>query len=472
MKIKHDPIDIPHGKDEDPFLNCKLDRKPYAEALTNVVNTYADGFVMAVNNEWGAGKTTFIKMWKQQLKNEGFETLYFNAWENDFQDDVIIALLSELKELRDEGSEKFDSVLKNAATFLRKVAPAVIKGAASKAIGDDAVSDIVEAVTTYTTQEVEEELKAFSEKKKGIQDFRKSLEAFVEKVNSDKPVVFFIDELDRCRPDYAVRVLERIKHLFSVPGIVFVLSIDKEQLGHAVCGYYGSDNINAPEYLKRFIDLEFNIPEPNQQQYIEYLMKYYDFDSFTNQKSRDNELFKLDKSRLNNVSLMLFTKEEFNLRLLHKCFSRIRLTLMTFSEDQYILPEIVILLAYLYEKHIDVYKKLQASKYTISSLINEIDDILMKYNTSTNSKKIYNLYGSLLVKYRNQLFKKNNYIQLPLIQHNTSTGGCTLLFTSKFERGSDNNLASSINYYESVHGIYDLDLSYIQARYSLTKNII
>src|SRR5690606_39135017 len=99
MNIKHTPLIIPDDG-SNPFVNCKLDRKKYAEVLTMTVSNYADGFVMAINNKWGTGKTTFIKMWEQQLKNEKFQTLYFNAWENDFQPEVLIALISELGELR------------------------------------------------------------------------------------------------------------------------------------------------------------------------------------------------------------------------------------------------------------------------------------------------------------------------------------------------------------------------------------
>lgn len=76
-------------------------------------------------------------------------------------------------------------------------------------------------------------------------------------------MIFIIDELDRCNPYYAVKVLERIKHLFNIPNIVFVLSIDKEQLSNSIRGYYGSDLIKADEYLKRFIDIEYTLPDPD-----------------------------------------------------------------------------------------------------------------------------------------------------------------------------------------------------------------
>ena len=149
--------------------------------LTSIVSSYADGFVLAINNKWGTGKTTFIKMWKQQLKNEGFETLYFNAWENDFQPEVMVALLAELSELRNKNEKDFEKVVQKAAKFLRKAAPAVAKGVASKALGSEAISEIVKAGTEFTVEEIEEEIKSFNSAKKGILDFRKKSRRICQK---------------------------------------------------------------------------------------------------------------------------------------------------------------------------------------------------------------------------------------------------------------------------------------------------
>jgi ABC-type dipeptide/oligopeptide/nickel transport system ATPase subunit len=94
MKIKHQELEIPQ---DSPFQHCKLDRKKYALILTDIVNTYSDGFVLAINNEWGTGKTTFVKMWQQYLNIESFQTVYFNAWENDFDSNPLVPIMSELK---------------------------------------------------------------------------------------------------------------------------------------------------------------------------------------------------------------------------------------------------------------------------------------------------------------------------------------------------------------------------------------
>jgi len=110
MKIKHDDIAIDA---ENPFLNCKLEREKYADVLTKIVGTYADGFVLAINNEWGTGKSTFVKMWRQQLINQEYQTLYFNAWENDFESNPLVALMGELSSLTNKKTEAlFKSLIK------------------------------------------------------------------------------------------------------------------------------------------------------------------------------------------------------------------------------------------------------------------------------------------------------------------------------------------------------------------------
>ena len=94
MEIRHKDLDIVK---DNPFFNCKLGRENNAFVLTQIVESYADGFVLALNNKWGAGKTTFVKMWQQHLINKGFRTMYFNAWENDFEIEPLVAMLGELK---------------------------------------------------------------------------------------------------------------------------------------------------------------------------------------------------------------------------------------------------------------------------------------------------------------------------------------------------------------------------------------
>ncbi len=91
---------------------------------------------------------------------------------------------------------------------------------------------------------------------------------------------FFIDELDRCNPHFAIKLLERVKHLFEVPNIIFVLAVNIDQLQYAVQGFYGSSNIDGKQYLKRFIDIEYSLPAPNLEEYCKFMFGAYDFNSF------------------------------------------------------------------------------------------------------------------------------------------------------------------------------------------------
>lgn len=80
-------------------------------------------------------------------------------------------------------------------------------------------------------------------------------------------IVIFVDELDRCKPSYAVRLLERIKHYFSKETITFVFSINAMELQHTIKQYYGA-NFDASRYLDRFFDLRVSLPPANMQKYF------------------------------------------------------------------------------------------------------------------------------------------------------------------------------------------------------------
>lgn len=79
-------------------------------------------------------------------------------------------------------------------------------------------------------------------------------------------MIVIVDELDRCRPTYAVELLEIVKHLFNVPGIVFVLGVDRGQLASSAAKVFGT-GVDADGYLRRFIDLECALPEPDLSLY-------------------------------------------------------------------------------------------------------------------------------------------------------------------------------------------------------------
>ncbi|WP_420378379.1 KAP family P-loop NTPase fold protein [Gilvibacter sp.] len=472
MSLRHkDPLIPTDGSD--PFVNCKLGRKKYAEVLTAIVNSYSDGFVLAINNAWGTGKSTFVKMWRQDLINQGYKTLYFNAWENDFQEEVIIALLSELKELNPKKGETFNSLLEKTATFLTKAAPAVAKGVASKAIGSDGVAEVIAAATEFTAEQVEEQIAGFNKKKAGIADFRKSLEQFVDEVDNDKPVVFIIDELDRCRPSYAVEVLEQIKHLFAVEGIVFALSIDKVQLGNAIRGFYGSDLIDADEYLRRFIDLEYQIPDPDESDFAKYLYRYYGFEDFYNHKARKENLkSEQDSEQFYRAFTFLFERLRPRLRTQEKIMAQLRVILKSFEFSDYTASYVLFLMTLLKFNNPELFNKISNYSLTSQELVDEFENYFARTETGKTDNEHFEVVlialAHLLVCYSNN---KRYDFKTTLIQKGTD-GYPELAISSKLNNnigGAD--LLDMITWIKRTPPFNHLDVSTLLNRINLIDKI-
>ena len=128
-------------------------------------------------------------------------------------------------------------------------------------------------------------------------------------IDKDKPFVIFIDELDRCRPLYAIELLERIKHIFGVDGLIFVLSIDKKQLSESIKSQYG--NIDAASYLKRFIELEYHLKNTNKDEFCTYLYRHYSIDSIIKSKNINNTY----GNDLDHLAMLKYLVESLDLTL-------------------------------------------------------------------------------------------------------------------------------------------------------------
>ena len=278
MKLKAAPVEIPP---DEPFRHDLLERKVCAEQLTELLKSSDDSLVLCISAEWGNGKTTFLKMWRQHLINEEFKTLYFNAWENDYSEDALVSLIGELSagigELRlsPEKTKRIkgylDKAKKLGAVLIKKGVPLAVRmgtggiiNAAEFNLDEDAITKLSELGEEVAKKQIEK----YEESKKTINGFREELKSFADEITSPEegtdrfPLVIFVDELDRCRPPYAVQVLEKVKHLFNVPNIVFVIAVDKDQLGHSIKSMYGQ-GMDVGGYLRRFIDLDFSLPIPD-----------------------------------------------------------------------------------------------------------------------------------------------------------------------------------------------------------------
>ena len=366
-------IEIPKEK---PFINDKLKREPCANTFLSILRMYsATGCVIALSGEWGSGKTTFIRMLMQKMENEGGHPLYFNAWENDYVSDPLIALLAGLKDLSPQSS-KWDSIISSGGRIITSVATSAIKTVIKNKFGFD--PNAIEVGIDEVGKLLKEDIEDFSKLKTTFAEFRNALQSYIaENTTEEFPVVFFVDELDRCSPRFSVLVLERIKHLFDIPNVVFVLSVNKKQLEYAIQGYYGSASIDASNYLRRFIDIEYTLPRPKGEDFCQYLYDVYHFSDVFNHKDRKQyHEFRSDEDRFKRIACTLISSSDLDLRTTDKIFAHTRLALMEFSQNSYIVPDVFFMLCYLKIANNELYSNIMNEQLTAQELLNELEDFL------------------------------------------------------------------------------------------------
>lgn len=254
----------------------KFNRACYAKFLTNYLSAGGENrsFVLNLNAEWGAGKTWFIKRWYHSVKNT-YPSVYIDAWQQDFSNDPLLAVVSsiidqlknisgDLPNIRPEFSQKIFKLLKSTSKIVAKSALKSVHidiDGIDLSISDDDVSDIVDTLCTSHKEQYD-----------AIQEIKKDIYEWIHSCRGKKQLIFpafiFIDELDRCRPSYAVEMLETIKHIFDIPGIVFVVATDTEQLQHAIKAIYG-ENFDARSYLSRFFRRRFSLHSISRFDFIE-----------------------------------------------------------------------------------------------------------------------------------------------------------------------------------------------------------
>lgn len=248
-------------------MEDKLNRKPIIQNLTEVIEQLEleRGIVVGIDAGWGKGKTTFINLWEEYLnenKNDNYSIIKFNAWDRDDSGNPLLSLIIELEELL--SGETKEEIYSFTKELLKGIIPNLIERATCGGIKADDLNILLNAHDTLKCDLIERE--------KSRIELKKKLKDSISKLGKGKKIIFFIDELDRCRPLYAIELLETIKHLFNVKNCIFILAWDKVQLSESIKTVYGM-GMDSSGYLRRFIDLDYQLPEPSKKDYINYLIE-------------------------------------------------------------------------------------------------------------------------------------------------------------------------------------------------------
>jgi hypothetical protein len=410
LKLKLNPIRI---EPSNPFEYDLLGRKEEIVNLSLLVSNVNSPAVVAIDSRWGTGKTTFIRLWEQNIKKDNSPSLYFNAWETDFSDDPLVSFLGEMNEglktligANKKVNEAWEKTKAAGKKIAKRGIPALVRiGTGGMVDADKLIEDEMMKAAGALTGDA---LDNYLQQKQAIYEFHAALTNFIEKSADGKPLVIFVDELDRCRPNYAIELLERIKHLFNTEGLIFVLALDKEQLGHSIKAVYGN-GIDSVGYLRRFIDFEYQLKEPDKTSYIDSLFSALQLDKFFQPRKKYEEL-QHDEDHLKNVFSMLATNLRLSLREIEQFLASINIAIRTAKENDYIFPALLVFL--LISKHFrsDAYQRYVSGKGDESELINYLYEIVPEKNRNENFGCA--LVEGFLIVAKNDRFQK---VESPII---------------------------------------------------------
>ncbi len=361
------------------FSDDKLNRKFLAENLKRILlNT--DYNVFSINAPWGGGKSYFIENLAQLIGDEAV-CISYNAWESDFYNNPLVPLVTELiyklEQIISEEDEIYKDLIETKNT-ISKILNKLSFGISisrfnisfdpnKKALDSDYIS-----------------LKNLKEK------LRSGLAFIQEKLN--KKIIIFVDDLDRCNPKYAIETFETIKHFFGIKNIIFVLAVDKKQVENIVKTIYGiaPDTSDIEGYLKKFIDVEFNLPAPIYTDFISFHLqqivecskyfieseRWYCFGEIYNGRYIDDIEY---KGLIADTVEQLVSSLNFTPRMIEKLFLRVKLTIESLSQDDLLLPEMIFILNALY-----ISDKKAFDSYINIKQFNSNDILLEKMDNTMN----------------------------------------------------------------------------------------
>ncbi len=375
--------------DEITFEACdKLNRKGFVRNIMHTIANYDEvinsdhALVISLDSAWGTGKTFLINMWKNMIDNNDsykhYHTLYYNAWENDDWNEPFVPFFSCMKNeyLDAESDEMVKGFFEKSSEFLKFFGVGVAKNYLKKVAGEDAAELVGEALSKGAEKELEDDYC------KNYLDYLEKKNNFNEGLNDLIPcegkLLIFIDELDRCRPDYAIQTLEMIKHFFSNKNIVFIISVDMMQLSYSISTIYGQ-GMDSIGYLRRFIDMNFNIPKPIIDEFVEFKFA----------PIRNSEAYESLISNFSNKAIYLYKNLELSLRDIDKITDAF-ITFMLFYKNEIInheeALEIYLYFFILKYKYPDKYNLIVHKDFTLEKEVADSNLPLLEHKFVLNGK--------------------------------------------------------------------------------------
>lgn len=324
-------------KEEYNWEKCKTNREEYGKFLCSFLTSTEDSLVVNLNGSWGTGKTELLRRLYIELATRKHAVVYIDTWESDFSNDALAVVCSELLTQLGNIFDKNNAEANEAIGLLKKgfskclgftQGAAMVFGdlvTAKAAKGGELIVNAIPELTDNSVcgtnlQLVEKVQQSQLERVQAMKDIKKQITFLSELMHEiyglDKQIVILVDELDRCRPNYAIEILEVIKHFFQTKGCVFLVATDTEALQHSVGAIYGTE-FKSEDYLKRFFDRKISLSEVSTLDYLKCkgidLSSYVDegivFSSFQGSTDQHikffSDLFTFHKMKLRDIDQAL-----------------------------------------------------------------------------------------------------------------------------------------------------------------------
>ena len=351
---------------DNPWGDDLLARRDIAARLTSIVATQTAPLTISLHGQWGTGKTFMLTRWQMELEGQGYRAIYFNAWEDDFCDDPLLAMIGQLAVYFRE------SRLREIASKAAEIAIPLMR---------ENILGVLKA-TTGATLKVEQQqdnrtlLDAYLEQGATKDRLRSQLARLSEEVfgETGHPLIFIVDELDRCRPTFAIELLERVKHIFDVPHIVFAFGLNRDELAKSFASVYGK--IDTDVYIRRFFDFEFSLPEVDSQGFAIHMIDKFQLDQvfkdLSNQAGLPAHVRGYDACR--KVFPKVWSALGLSLRDIDYGIRLLALLARNVPPDTSIHPSLLVVLIAMKFKRPEFYRLLVTRGFRTSEIMNYIDE--------------------------------------------------------------------------------------------------
>ncbi|MFX4252018.1 KAP family P-loop NTPase fold protein [Aliarcobacter butzleri] len=378
-------------KSDSKDLTVDLGRENVASLYVKFINTLDGHHVIALDAPWGSGKSTLIDYMCKDFEENKDVFVKYNAWENDYTEEPLLSLMSDIHEEFQKreyiGTDEWKSFVSHMVKATRLFTKGALKGVSKVILGTEATTDIGNAcleVSSDITDKVANNLfKDIDESKKSRKEFKDELKKYTNQILKEKDkdkLIIIIDELDRCRPTFAIELLENIKHLFDIENIVFFIAVDNKQLAESIKAVYGN-GFDANTYLHRFFDFELHLKKDSLEDYFYQKIKYL-CEPFDNINS-----FVKDSITMFNLTIRDINKIVNESRILNKLYNQDN----GLYQDKSFIPQLFLLLLILKYKNKDIYLFLKENKALLDkepsnkSFFDE-ESFINQLNTTTDIK--------------------------------------------------------------------------------------